>query len=81
MSTPSPDDYKQILLDAQLAFHRGDFAGVKRRLEPMLDRQPPADVRDDACKLLAAVRHDKPALWLLGGCALFFVFVVLQYVV
>lgn len=45
MSTPSPspvpDNFKETLLDAQIAFDRGDFATVKARLTPLLSRSRP----------------------------------------
>ncbi len=68
------------MLDAQVAFDRGDFATVKRRLRPILDEDTTSEIRRDACALMARVGNDRAAVVLTIGCVIFFLAVVAQYV-
>ncbi|MSP16103.1 MAG: hypothetical protein EXR73_05730 [Myxococcales bacterium] len=71
---------QQLLVDAEVAYDRGDYAGTRRCAVELLAAAPPDDLAGPARELLARLRPDRAAVVLTGLCAALFALVVGRYV-
>lgn len=78
---PAPaTDCRKLLLDAELAYDRGDYAGARLRAQEIVAAGAPDEILRPAGELLDRLRPDRAALVLTGLCLALFALVAGRYV-
>jgi len=73
------DATREQLLNARVAFHRGDFRATRRTLEVLLRENPPEPVRQEAQELKEKLGTDRVSIGLAIACLVLFAVVALTY--